>query len=116
MNNPAFQQVANIGTIPQGNYTFTMDGIQTISTRNIMLGAIGRGEWRGGTDSWGDTRVWLTPSPYTETYGRGGFTIHGGSTPGSRGCLDLVGNNNAFFNALQNVTGGQNQVILRVRY
>jgi len=116
MNNPAFQNKADIGPIPQGNYSFTMDGIQTISTRNKILGMIGRGEWPGGTGSWGDTRVWLTPSPYTDTYGRGDFTIHGGSTPGSRGCIDLVGNNNAFFDALRGATGSQNIVILRVRY
>jgi RHS repeat-associated protein len=116
MNNPAFQDKEDFGTIPEGNYSFTMDGIQTISTRNRILGLVGRGEWRGGTGSWGDTRVWLTPGPYTGTYGRDGFTIHGGSTPGSRGCLDLVGNNNAFFDALRGATGSQNIVILRVRY
>ena len=116
MNNPNFQNVANTGTIPQGNYSFSMSDIQTISPRNRVLAVFARGEWPGGTDSWGNTRVDLTPSPYTNTYGRGGFTIHGGAVPGSRGCLDLVGNNNAFFNSLYNATGGQGQVILRVRY
>ncbi len=122
MNNPASQNQKSIGPIPQGNYSFQMSNIQTISTLDNVAGSVGGllgqkwGGWPGGTYSWGDTRVFLTPSEYTNTYGRGGFSIHGGYSPGSAGCIDLVGNNNAFFNALQNATGGQNLVILRVRY
>lgn len=46
----------------------------------------------GGTE-----RVWLTPQAGTETYGRNGFTIHGGVDAGSRGCIDLVNNAPTFF-------------------
>ena len=106
MNNPASQNQKSIGPIPQGNYSFQMSNIQTISTLDNVAGSVGGllgqkwGGWPGGTYSWGDTRVFLTPSEYTNTYGRGGFSIHGGYSPGSAGCIDLVGNNNAFFNAL----------------
>jgi hypothetical protein len=32
----------------------------------------------------------------TNTFGRGNFSIHGGKTPGSAGCIDLTKNNNSF--------------------
>ena len=40
-------------------------------------------QWRGGTDSWGESRVWLEPAKETNLYGRSGFSIHGGAVPGS---------------------------------
>ena len=39
---------------------------------------------------WGKPRVWLEPSKETNTYGRSGFSIHGGEEPGSAGCIDLT--------------------------
>ena len=39
---------------------------------------------------WGKHRVWLEPSKETNTYGRSGFSIHGGEEPGSAGCIDLT--------------------------
>ncbi len=50
---------------------------------------LGRGNWRGGTDSWGSERVKIH---YENVYigdRTGGFYIHGGTTPGSAGCIDL---------------------------
>lgn len=45
--------------------------------------------------SWGDYRLTIHVYPGTRTHGRGGFFVHGGSTPGSAGCIDLaVGMNN----------------------
>lgn len=37
----------------------------------------------------GVNRVWLQPDKKTNTYGRDGFTIHGGWSKGSRGCIDI---------------------------
>ena len=39
---------------------------------------------------WGDYGWSLHPEPRTETYGRSGFFIHGGSEWGSAGCIDLT--------------------------
>ncbi|OJT23973.1 hypothetical protein BO221_16965 [Archangium sp. Cb G35] len=52
---------------------------------------MGRGGWPGGESSWGKHRIWLKPKSGTKTYGRSGFSIHGGDNPGSAGCIDLVG-------------------------
>jgi hypothetical protein len=40
--------------------------------------------------AWGDYRWALKPKAGTDTLGRNSFYLHGGSTPGSIGCIDLV--------------------------
>lgn len=40
--------------------------------------------------AWGDYRWALKPKSGTKTHGRSSFYLHGGSTPGSIGCIDLV--------------------------
>jgi RHS repeat-associated core domain len=53
--------------------------------------------------AWGEYRTNLHPDPGTDVKGRdpNGFFIHGGDTPGSKGCIDLTGENNAFHNFLR---------------
>ncbi|MCC7046674.1 MAG: hypothetical protein IT562_08185 [Alphaproteobacteria bacterium] len=48
------------------------------------------GTWPGGSIAWGGHRVRIKPEAATETYGRTGFSIHGGAVPGSAGCIDLT--------------------------
>lgn len=70
--NPAFQQVANIGPIPQGVY------------------AIGSAR---DTTTHGPVVMPLTPEAGTNTFGRSGFLIHGDSIAhagsASHGCIIL---------------------------
>ena len=40
--------------------------------------------------AWGNFRFALIPQKGTNSFGRGGFFLHGGSLPGSIGCIDLV--------------------------
>jgi len=51
-------------------------------------------EFSNNTDSsqvaWGSHRWALLPKKGTQTFGRHNFYLHGGSTPGSIGCIDLV--------------------------
>jgi hypothetical protein len=51
--------------------------------------------------TWGDYRVTLHVMPGTETHGRGGFFIHGGSVAGSAGCIDLTADINRFMTRLR---------------
>ena len=51
---------------------------------------MGRGTWPGSTASWGRFRIWLEPLESTKTYGRSGFSIHGGVSAGSAECIDLT--------------------------
>ena len=41
------------------------------------------------SSGWGTHRITIHPHISTQTYGRGGFFIHGGASPGSIGCIDL---------------------------
>ena len=75
VNNGAMQSVENVGPIPQGTYAIN-------SPRDVP----GRGPYV----------LPLTASPTTETFGRGGFLIHGdevdhvGQRLASHGCIILA--------------------------
>jgi hypothetical protein len=93
------QETANKGPIPEGSYTVDPAKTQSYSSTtgwDRFKGKFGGGTWPGGESSWGEYRTWLTPMKGTNTHGRGGFSIHGGTTPGSAGCIDLTKNNNSF--------------------
>ncbi len=45
---------------------------------------------------WGFVATPLIPDSKNNMYGRGDFYIHGGNTPGSEGCIDLVNLNQEF--------------------
>ena len=88
------QDKQSYGPIPEGTYDIKQSRYQTISTRNELLGWIGRGEWAGSVRGWGTERVWAEPTKETVnnglTFGRKDMAIHGGWTPGSAGCIDLT--------------------------
>lgn len=89
----ADQEKAGYGPIPEGRYTFDAAHMQDWSSLSLIdkaLALIGRGSWPGGTYSWGENRVFLSPNSGTQTFGRSGFSIHGGAVPGSAGCIDLT--------------------------
>ena len=114
---PEFQAQRDQGPLPEGYYQFKVSGLQKydeISDWQKLKGAFGRGEWRGGPDSWGRYRFWLTPAPGTETFGRSGFTIHGGSTPGSAGCIDLTDEMDEFADLMTAL--GQDEINVKVDY
>jgi hypothetical protein len=90
----AFQALANLGPLTEG--TWTLGQLQHSSNLDAFVGLAGKfvppgkwGSWPGGTPAWGEHRVWLEPASGTNTFGRWGFSIHGGWFPGSAGCIDL---------------------------
>lgn len=90
-----YQNIPNKGPIPEGIYYANQDQRQKISLKDALGGTItgildiNRGKWKGGPVSWGLRRVWLKPDVKTNTYGRSGFSIHGGLNKGSAGCIDI---------------------------
>ena len=95
-----YQNVANKGPIPEGTYYANQNQRKNITAFDAVAGTgigianklganIHRGKWNGGPISWGTKRVWLQPDANTNTYGRSGFTIHGGWSKGSAGCIDI---------------------------
>ncbi len=96
-----YQPIENKGPLPEGTYYANQDERQNIDLLDTGIGIgvkvlefltrknIPYGSWKGGPISWGLRRVWLKPDENTNTYGRDGFTIHGGLNKGSAGCIDI---------------------------
>lgn len=103
----ARQTQPNIGPIPAGDYW-------------INPADLWERPWYGFgmADSWGDFRITLRVMPGTKTHGRGGFFIHGGTTAGSAGCIDLTRSMNDFIAKLKAQLGETNDcyVPVTVRY
>jgi RHS repeat-associated protein len=84
----------NQGPIPPGSYDLDTSQI----TKNDFITRHFRGDW-------GKNRVPLAPSKETKTYGRSGFYLHGGSKPGSAGCVDAGSDEDALFDLLRKQKG-----------
>lgn len=99
------QKEANAGPIPEGTYWIRPDEISKA------------GFWRDRV-AWGNYRITIHPFEKTQTYGRGGFFIHGGAVPGSIGCIDLTTSMDQFVADLQALLQGtrQCQIHLVVKY
>jgi len=67
---------------------------------------------------WGDFRVTIHPYPKSQTYGRGGFFIHGGTERGSAGCIDLTNKISYFYRDIRKELNGNTNcyVELKAKY
>ena len=115
--NPKYQKksnqgLSNYGPLPEGvwdvkksnyhtmnDWTYEdkikdwMDGInRELKAKGYPHKNRGIGKWPGGEASWGRHRIELAPSKGTNAMGRSGLQIHGGSSYGSEGCIDLAMN------------------------
>ena len=116
-----WSKVKNQGPTPPGKYTLgstekrsipdkwktDAEYVKGVATKTTVTDLPGSGykfnephEFSDRTDSsyvpWGDWRWALIPDKSTETFGRTSFYLHGGSTPGSIGCIDLVTDSGEF--------------------
>ncbi len=88
MNNPTCGDKLNEGPIPPGEYYIQTKDL----TDPSLIGDLMRNYRPDHPGDWGDWRVPILPSPGTKGPGRtGGFFLHGGSFPGSAGCIDIGG-------------------------
>ncbi|MBD5400947.1 DUF2778 domain-containing protein [bacterium] len=113
---PEYQNKKDTGPIPEGVYVIRKERLQfykDIDRWDRVRSALGRGTWRGGTYSCGESRVWLEPAKETNTYGRSGFSIHGGEEPGSAGCIDLTSEMPGFADWFKN---NEKDLIIKVEY
>ncbi|MDP3928489.1 MAG: hypothetical protein Q8R57_05665 [Bacteroidota bacterium] len=116
------QKKGGIGGLPSGLYYINKSELQLIadrSTYDAMKGVVGGGSWPGGENSWGRQRWWLktddkTTSDKLAEYNRSGFTIHGGGTWGSAGCVDLANGMTDFTREIMSRFG--EKVYLKVDY
>lgn len=102
------QKKRDQGPIPEGKYWIRPDEFWENSWYKL---------W-DRYSSWGNFRITLHPFTKTETYGRGGFFIHGGTSPGSIGCVDLTGEMDGFYKDIQVLTESNShcQIELFVAY
>ena len=106
----------NLGPIPEGNWYLPQQNLQNFSDLSLKDQAIswsGHGRWPGGTGSWGKYRVRLEPDTNTDTMGRKNIFMHGGSTFGSRGCVDLQKNMDDFVKKYKEY---ERDMLMRVKY
>jgi hypothetical protein len=83
---PARQQLENAGPIPEGEYWIAPAQMKSLWYYPAdWVPLAGRPK-----AAWGSHRITIHPFDSTVTFGRGGFFIHGGETPGSIGCIDLT--------------------------
>lgn len=103
----ARQKLAYKGPIPAGTYWIRPDELWTNAWYK-------NGPW----GSWGNYRIVIHAFTTTQTYGRSGMFIHGGSNPGSAGCIDLTSGIDAFVQDLQRDLGNMTtcQIRLEVVY
>jgi hypothetical protein len=95
------------GPIPAGSYWIRPDELWTNAWYK-----------RGSYSAWGNYRITIHPRKNTDTYGRGGFFIHGGDTPGSIGCIDVAKDMDQFIDDLMKQVGRDKSchIPLEVRY
>jgi hypothetical protein len=95
----AFANISGKGPLPRGKWLVKQTSYQKMPDRSwieMIAAELSRTAWPGGESAWGKHRVWLQPMQGTVTHGRSGFSIHGGDTPGSAGCIDLTIHMNDF--------------------
>lgn len=90
----SYQSLKDKGPIPEGEWFVRQNRYQSkppIGADWIedLKNSMGMGLWPGGEEAWGRNRIWLIPKSVKITYGRSGFSIHGGDSLGSAGCIDL---------------------------
>jgi len=118
-------QATKGGPIPEGEYYVWAQDVQKfddLSKWDKFKSNFGGSVFPGGTDSWGNERTWIYPksvsatNPATgEVVERTNMSIHGGTIPGSRGCIDLHVNAPRFFNHLRQ-SSSTKAIYMTVRY
>lgn len=116
-----YQNVKNKGPLPEGTYYANQDQRQNLTFKNLALkfgeklGFNNDQErtWSGSPAAWGIRRVWLQPDASTNTYGRDNFSIHGGLSKGSAGCIDIPWQTKELSNYMD---GCQDSVPVYVKY
>jgi hypothetical protein len=114
------EAMSSTGPIPEGNYSIDPSQVRELTLKDEIIGTAGAvtqlfgsktGAFPGGSAAWGMGRMPINPSsvqvfnPSTSDFvTRSGFTIHGGTSAGSAGCIDLMRGESTFFSVLKQAT------------
>jgi hypothetical protein len=126
MNNPRYVGIADNGPLPEGEYSFQRNQMVAFSTsEQAKMSLADPGSYvdpHGGDvhGDWGAARaplhpVKLVPAKHCGSTGtRSGFYLHGGTMPGSSGCIDI--GNGAVADLVARLAGYTASVKLTVKY
>lgn len=126
LNNPLYVGIKDFGPIPEGEYSFSLSAFATFTgleqLRMISGGsftdpfgtALHGGDWGSGRAPLTPLRILPGPPGCGRTTARSGFYLHGGSLPGSSGCIDI--DNDGIDKLLTQLTGYRSSIPVKVRY
>jgi hypothetical protein len=126
LNNPKYVGVQDFGPIPEGDYVFSLSGFATFSgseqismiTGGMFTDPFGTplhgGDWGSGRAALRVVKVLPGPPGCGNTAKRSGFYLHGGSLPGSSGCIDI--DNDGIDALLKLLAGYRKDIPVKVRY
>ena len=93
--------IHDAGPIPEGEYILPINSGEHHEPgewRTFDELISNTGLWKKNPDAWGYSRIPIQPLPTTNTFGRHSMYVHGGTVPGSAGCIDLTGRMEDFYN------------------
>lgn len=125
-NNPLYVGIQDFGAIPEGDFTVSLSEFSTFSTleqAQMITGgmftdpfgnALHGGDWGSGRAPLHPKTLLPSKTGCGDTKKRSGFYLHGGSLPGSSGCIDI---DNSGINTFLSTLGGYKSVIpVKVKY
>ena len=126
LNNPRYVGIKDFGPIPEGEFLFrssafaTFTGAEqlTMITGGMYVDPFGTplhgGDWGSGRAPLRPTKILPAPKGCGNTAARSGFYLHGGSLPGSSGCIDI--DNDGIDGLLKLIAGYGKDIPVKVAY
>lgn len=126
LNNPRYVGIKDFGPIPEGEYVFSLGTFATFTGAEQLTmisggmfvdpfgTALHGGDWGSGRAPLRPTRIVPAPKGCGSTTTRSGFYLHGGSLPGSSGCIDV--DNDGIDGLLKLLTGYRKDIPVKVAY
>jgi hypothetical protein len=126
-NNPLYVGIQDFGAIPEGDFTVSLSEFSTFTAweQSWMIAggmftdpfgnALHGGDWGAGRAPLHPKSLRPAPKPGCgDTSKRSGFYLHGGSLPGSSGCIDI--DNSGINNFLTLLAGYKPVIPVKVSY
>jgi hypothetical protein len=126
LNNPRYVGIEDFGPIPEGDFALNLSEFSTFTQweqAQMITGgsftdpfgqALHGGDWGAGRAPLHPVKLLPSAAGCGDTARRSGFYLHGGSLPGSSGCIDI---DNDGINSFLGLVGGYKATIpVKVKY
>jgi hypothetical protein len=126
LNNPLYVGIQDFGPIPEGDYRFSLSAFATFSAAEQLTmisggtfidpfgASLHGGDWGSGRAPLRPVKILPGPPGCGNTAKRSGFYLHGGSLPGSSGCIDI--DNDGIDSLLKLLVGYRKDIPVKVTY